>query len=105
MGNSNKSGAELNVSVQSGQVVNGNILITNYQAGALNDINIQSALRATGKIKVVNEEQDVNVVSGAMVDATEVELYAAHDVNNTASIHSAEQGDIIVECSAGNAKL
>ncbi|MGM9570438.1 MAG: beta strand repeat-containing protein [Phascolarctobacterium sp.] len=91
LGNGSTSDTALNVSVQSGQVVNGNILITNYEAGVANDINIYSALRATGNIKVTNEERDVNVVSGASVDATKVELYAYGDVKNNANIHSTEQ--------------
>ncbi|MGM9520109.1 MAG: beta strand repeat-containing protein [Phascolarctobacterium sp.] len=95
LGNGNTTDTALNVSVQSGQTVNGNILITNYEAGAANDINndinIYSALRATGNIKVVNQERDVNVVSGTSVDATKVELYAYGDVKNNASIHSAKQ--------------
>ena len=93
VGSGNTNAVDLNVSVQSGKIVNGNIEITNYNynVGVDNDINIQTALKAKGDIKVVNHEKDINVQTGTEVDGQRVTLNAIKDINNYASINSVEE--------------
>ena len=95
LGNGNADAVDLNVSVQSGHVVNGNIKITNYQAGAANDVNIKTALKATGNIDVGNEEKDVNIQTQTEVDGKRVIIYAAQSVQNYATIASLEEANLV----------
>lgn len=94
----NGGSVALQVSVQAGETVNGDILITNYKAGTANDINIQSALKATGSIEVANEEGDINVNTNTVVDGSNVLLYASENIHNEASITSAQETNLL----AGN---
>ena len=95
LGNGNTDAVDLNVSVQSGHVVNGNIKITNYTAGEANDVNIKTALKAKGNIDVGNEEKDVNIQADTEVDGNRVILYAARNIKNYATIASLEETNLV----------
>ena len=91
----NGGSVDLNVSVQAGEVVNGNLLLTNYKAGTANAINIQTALKASGNIQVANEEGDLNVIANTEVEGQRVLLYASESINNHASIASQQETNLL----------
>lgn len=86
LGNGNTSGNALNISIQGGQPVQGNISITNYKNGLENSISFQTALQATGDIELVNEEGNITVTTNTSISGKRVMLRAAESIYNHASV-------------------
>ena len=91
LGNGNTAGDALNISIQNGQPVQGNIAITNYKAGQENSIRFQTALQAKGDIALVNEEGNITVTANTNISGNRVRLQAAESIYNHASITAKEE--------------
>ena len=91
LGNGNTVGDTLNISIQNGQPVQGNIAITNYKAGQENSIRFQTALQAKGDIALVNEEGNITVTANTNISGNRVRLQAAESIYNHASITAKEE--------------
>lgn len=90
LGNGNSAGDALNISIQGGQPVQGNISITNYMNGLENSIRFQTALQATGDIELVNEEGNITVTTNTSISGKRVMLRAAESIYNHASVTAKE---------------
>ena len=88
----NGGNQDLQVSVQNGKQVNGNVEVHNFQGKTANDVIIDGSLQATGKIYIHNDEKDILVQGTAddVIKGNDIQLTAAGSITNMRSIQAAQ---------------
>ena len=88
----NGGNQDLQVSVQNGKQVNGNIEVHNFQGKTANDVIIDGSLQATGKIYIHNDEKDILVQGTAddVIKGNDIQLTAAGSITNMRSIQATQ---------------
>ena len=93
----NGGNKDLQVSVQNGKQVNGNIEVHNFQGETANDVIIDGSLQATGKIYIHNDEKNILVQGTAddVIEGNDIQLTAAGSITNMRSIQAAQDVSLI----------
>ena len=102
----NGGNKDLNVSVAGGNdgIVEGNVTIRNAGGGSENDIQITSAVKATGKVRIANEEGALKLTTiGRDITGSDILLYANNEVVNGMTL-TVNGGILRLESKEGDVK-
>ena len=102
----NGGNKDLNVSVAGGNdgIVKGNVTIRNAGGGSENDIQITSAVKATGKVRIANEEGALKLTTiGRDITGSDILLYANNEVVNGMTL-TVNGGILRLESKEGDVK-
>ncbi|MDY2636928.1 MAG: hypothetical protein SOV56_03200, partial [Phascolarctobacterium sp.] len=97
IGSGRSTAGDLSIAVATNEVVDGNVEFHNYANGTANKIFLKDSLKATGDIKIINDESIPNSEATGIIDTISIQVG-----NNLPSVSVEAGKKIVLQANAGS---